>query len=104
LRPPDASAAALAAFGAFAAAAAAQPRRRTALRSLHDVLDWDGARGAWLGTFLVHEPSRALPLFEEAIRAVQRSVMAAHEDGHFMSVKPSVHVRHPRSPQPPLTR
>ena len=75
-----------------------------ALRSLHDVLDWDGARGAWLGTFLVHEPSRALPLFEEAIRAVQRSVMAAHEDGHFMSVKPSVHVRRPRSPQPPLTR
>ena len=71
---------------------------------MHDVLDWDGARGAWLGTFLVHEPSRALPLFEEAIRAVQRSVMAAHEDGHFMSVKPSVHVRRPRSPQPPLTR
>jgi len=47
--------------------------------SLHDVLDWDGARGAWLG-------------------AVQRSVMAAHEDGHFMSVKPSVHARLYRLP------
>jgi DNA helicase MCM9 len=67
--------------------------------ALSEVMAWDGPKGAWLGTMLVHHTETLLPYFDDAIRELQKTLIASHEEREFMAYKPSVHARLCRLPQ-----
>jgi len=61
--------------------------------SASNVITWNGPKGAWLGTMLIHQPMVFVRYFDDAIRVVQKSLLGKHDERHFMAFKASVHTR-----------
>ena len=53
---------------------------------------------------LIHRPMLFLHYFDDAIREVQRSLLATHDERNFMAYKASVHARLCRLPYCPELR
>jgi DNA helicase MCM9 len=67
-------------------------------------MTWNGPKGAWLGTMLIHQPMVFVRYFDDAIRELQKSLLRKHDERHFMAFKASVHTRICRLPYCPELR